>query len=91
MTDFTIRVGDSTDVYQNGACVHYTGAVKSGGNLILTCEAVGRYVGFLRDDDARVDKHLTTLCEVVVMGYRVTGKVTIRIIKLLKCQLRLFS
>ena len=73
MGDFTVRVGESSTVASNPSCASYVGPVAEGATVTIPCETQGRYVGILRNGDARFEKSKLDLCEVVVMGYQPIG------------------
>ena len=73
MADMSVYVSNSSDFPQHmDLCGVYPGAVPSAGSVTIQCEAprIARYVRVENGDDVH-DKHVLTLCEVVVMGYKV--------------------
>ncbi|ELT89107.1 hypothetical protein CAPTEDRAFT_189356, partial [Capitella teleta] len=72
MVDFSIRVGNTSDVDEHAECAHYDGeAVVEGGDVTLDCSARGRYVSFRREGNHN-DTNLVTICEFVVIGHPLT-------------------
>jgi len=69
---FILSVGDSSDISTHVPCANHTNAVPPGGHVNVTCLAVGRYVSFKRNKG--YEANIATLCEVVVIGHRYTGK-----------------
>ncbi|KAI0222457.1 hypothetical protein LSAT2_026310 [Lamellibrachia satsuma] len=65
---FTLSVGNSSDIEDHSQCASHNGAVAAGATVNESCTATGRYLSFRRSGGG--DNHLTTLCEVVVIGYR---------------------
>ena len=62
---FTLSVGDSPD--KTTECAEHDGSVGPEATVNVSCDAVGRYLTFRREDK-NVDS--TVLCEVVVIGSR---------------------
>ncbi|ELU14880.1 hypothetical protein CAPTEDRAFT_212627 [Capitella teleta] len=74
MVDFSIRVGNTSDVNEHAECAHYgEEAVKQGGDVTLDCSARGRYVSF-RSEQNYTDINLVTICEFIVIGHPLTTK-----------------
>ena len=71
MQQFSINVGNNSDVNGHTPCAHQNSVVSKGGLANLSCIAVGRYVSFRMDKGSNV-----TICEFVVMGHpaRTEGK-----------------
>ncbi|KAK2154336.1 hypothetical protein NP493_2198g00000 [Ridgeia piscesae] len=67
---FTLSVGNSSDVNDHTQCASHNGAVAAGATVNESCTATGRYLSTRINGEA--DNHLTTLCEVVVIGHRYT-------------------
>ncbi|KAI0228705.1 hypothetical protein LSAT2_020841 [Lamellibrachia satsuma] len=65
---FTLSVGNSSDIEDHSQCTSHNGAVAAGATVNESCIATGRYLSFRRNGGG--DNRLTTLCEVVVIGYR---------------------
>ncbi|KAI0222456.1 hypothetical protein LSAT2_026309 [Lamellibrachia satsuma] len=65
---FTLSVGNSSDIEDHSQCASHNGAVAAGETVNESCTATGRYLSFRRSGGG--DNRLTTLCEVVVIGYR---------------------
>ena len=65
---FTLSVGYSSDIEDHSQCASHNGAVAAGATVNESCTATGRDMSFRRSGGG--DNHLTTLCEVVVIGYR---------------------
>ncbi|ELU14108.1 hypothetical protein CAPTEDRAFT_216318 [Capitella teleta] len=71
MVDFSIRVGNTSDVDEHAECAHYgREAVVEGGDVTLDCSARGRYVSFRREGGEAID--LVAICEFVVIGHPLT-------------------
>ncbi|ELU16547.1 hypothetical protein CAPTEDRAFT_196439 [Capitella teleta] len=71
MVDFSIRVGNTSDVDKHAECARYDReAVKQGGDVTLDCSARGRYVSFRREGGDAID--LVTICEFIVIGHPLT-------------------
>ncbi|ELT88231.1 hypothetical protein CAPTEDRAFT_203933, partial [Capitella teleta] len=72
MVDFSIRVGNTSDVDEHAECVYYDGeAVIEGGNVTLDCSERGRYVSFRREGNY-TQINLVTICEFIVIGHPLT-------------------
>ena len=69
---FILSVGDSRDISTHAPCATHTNSVRAGGHVNVTCLAIGRYVSFKRNKG--YEANIATLCEVVVIGHRYTGK-----------------
>ena len=69
---FTLSVGNSSDIEDHSQCTSHNGAVADGATVNESCTATGRYLSFRRSGGG--DNNLTTLCEVVVIGYRYVCK-----------------
>ena len=65
---FTLSVGNSSDVNDHTQCASHNGAVAAGATVNESCAVTGRYLSFRINGEA--DNHLTTLCEVVVIGHK---------------------
>ncbi|KAI0233427.1 hypothetical protein LSAT2_016312 [Lamellibrachia satsuma] len=65
---FTLNVGNSSDIEDHSQGTRHNGAVAAGATVNESCTATGRYLSFRRSGSE--DNHLTTLCELVVSGYR---------------------
>ncbi|KAK2155909.1 hypothetical protein NP493_2025g00007 [Ridgeia piscesae] len=65
---FTLSVGNSSDVNDHTQCASHNGAVAAGATVNESCTATGRYLSIRINGEA--DNHLTTLCEVVVIGHK---------------------
>ncbi|ELU00609.1 hypothetical protein CAPTEDRAFT_206572, partial [Capitella teleta] len=73
MVDFSIRVGNTSDVDGHAECAHYDGEVIEGGDVTLDCSARGRYVSFRREGNYN-DINLVIICEFIVIGHPLTTK-----------------
>ncbi|ELU17747.1 hypothetical protein CAPTEDRAFT_187632, partial [Capitella teleta] len=72
MVDFSIRVGNTSDVDEHAECAHYDGkAVKQGGDVTLDCSARGRFVSFRREGNYNTI-NMVTICEFIVIGHPLT-------------------
>ena len=72
LSAFALSVGNSSDIEDHSQCASHNGAVAAGATVNESCTATGRYLSFRRSGVG--DNHLTTLCEVVVIGYRYVCK-----------------
>ncbi|ELU09863.1 hypothetical protein CAPTEDRAFT_204544 [Capitella teleta] len=69
MVDFSIRVGNTSDVDEHAECAYYDGeAVIQGGDVTLDCNARGRYVSFRREGNYRYIDLVTISCETGSFG-----------------------
>lgn len=68
LIEFTLSVGNSSDVNDHTQCASHNGAVAAGATVSESCTATGRYLSFRRSGGG--ENHLTTLCEVVVIGHK---------------------
>ena len=64
---FTVSVGNSSDVNGHTQCASHNAAVVAGATVNEWCTATGRYLSVRVKGEA--DNHLTSLCEVVVIGH----------------------
>ena len=69
---FILSVGRNRDISTHVPCATHTKSVPAGGHVNVTCLAIGRYVSFKRNKGYQAN--IATLCEVVVIGHRYTGK-----------------
>ena len=76
---FTLSVGNSSNVNEHTQCASHNGAVAAGATVNESCTATGRYVSFRRSGGEA--SHVTTLCEVVVIGHRYVCKYPTYVIK----------
>ncbi|KAK2156018.1 hypothetical protein NP493_2011g00001 [Ridgeia piscesae] len=67
-SSFTLSVGNSSDVNDHTQCASHNGAVAAGATVNESCTATGRYLSIRINGEA--DNHLTTLCEIVVIGHK---------------------
>ena len=79
MEQFSINVGNTSEVMQHTQCAYQHENVTRGGNVTLDCNAVGRYVSFRREGG--FEPMLVTICEFVVMGHpaRIEGQLHISV------------
>ena len=73
LKEFRLSVGNSSESDQLVQCATHSGPVAKSASVTTSCEAVGRYLEFRRSG-IRGDKHVTALCEVVVIGHRYISK-----------------
>ncbi|ELU02340.1 hypothetical protein CAPTEDRAFT_195227 [Capitella teleta] len=67
MVNFSIQVGNFSDIDRHTRCAYYEKTVLQGGSVTLECEAKARYVSFRKEGDIQVNR--VTICEFVVIGY----------------------
>ena len=67
MVDFTISVGNSSDIGHQTQCAYHDARVLKNESVTLGCQAVAQYVWFKRKGG--FEPHLVTICEFVVMGH----------------------
>ncbi|ELU01382.1 hypothetical protein CAPTEDRAFT_227235 [Capitella teleta] len=70
MSNFSIRVGNTSDVNQHTECARKWETVGPGGLASLECQEKGRFVSFRREGGNEIN--LVTICEFVVIGEPIT-------------------
>ncbi len=81
LSNFALSVSDDNMVYTD--CASYPGGDFPNPRVTLSCETTGRYVRFQRVGDSSEDEndlYLVTLCEVVIIGYKISSTLNMSLI-----------
>ena len=65
MQNFSIRLGNTSDVNEHTRCAYHKDVVEE--VVTLDCHMVGRFVSFRKEEGDEINK--VTICEIVVIGH----------------------